>query len=211
MLCSTGFGVYVADGARADVAELQAWVGLREAWPQRPRNSSSPLLWDTPEETNDYTCRIRLLSDTISFHKSSHTCAQCSMHNITFPFFLSLLQNDRTFSFQSGERNPKNSWLFPRFTHPPDALFFPDPSACDLHAQERLTRQLQSDVDHAGGREDVAERARGVDVEDVRRVVPTSSHVSSAELRFRRKMEEGVLFFRPAGNLQEHFGEHVET
>nr|POE99340.1 fructan 6-exohydrolase [Quercus suber] len=55
MLCSTGFGVYVADGARADVAELQAWVGLREAWPQRPRNSSSPLLWDTPEETNDYT------------------------------------------------------------------------------------------------------------------------------------------------------------
>nr|POF19561.1 beta-fructofuranosidase, insoluble isoenzyme 7 [Quercus suber] len=55
MQCSTGFGVYVADGGHAEVAALEAWVGLKNVWPERPLNSSSPLLWDSAEDTNDYT------------------------------------------------------------------------------------------------------------------------------------------------------------
>jgi sucrose-6-phosphate hydrolase SacC (GH32 family) len=55
MQCSTGFGVYVADGSSAVFERIEAWLGTVDAWPERPDNSSSPLLWDTAEETNNYT------------------------------------------------------------------------------------------------------------------------------------------------------------
>ena len=53
--CSTGYGVYVGEGGEATVESLQAWVGLKNVWPERPANSSSKLVWDTPEQTNNYT------------------------------------------------------------------------------------------------------------------------------------------------------------
>ncbi|KAJ9657035.1 hypothetical protein H2201_008312 [Coniosporium apollinis] len=52
---STGFGLYVAQGASAEVKHLEAYDGLLNVWPDRPLNSSSPLVFDTPEETNNYT------------------------------------------------------------------------------------------------------------------------------------------------------------
>jgi len=54
MESSTGFGVYVAQGASATVKSLDYWGDLYNVWPQRPLNSSSQLVWDTPAETDDY-------------------------------------------------------------------------------------------------------------------------------------------------------------
>jgi sucrose-6-phosphate hydrolase SacC (GH32 family) len=53
--CSTGYGVYVGEGGSAVVEKLEAWVGLANVWPERPANSSSKLVWDTIEQTNNYT------------------------------------------------------------------------------------------------------------------------------------------------------------
>ncbi|KAK4553436.1 hypothetical protein LTR86_009493 [Recurvomyces mirabilis] len=55
MQCSTGFGVYVADGSSATFASVEAWMGTMNVWPQRPLDSSSPLLWDSAAQTNNYT------------------------------------------------------------------------------------------------------------------------------------------------------------
>ncbi|KAK5699881.1 hypothetical protein LTR97_006015 [Elasticomyces elasticus] len=55
MECSTGFGVYVADGGSASFETIEAWTNTANVWPQRPADSSSPLLWDTTAETNNYT------------------------------------------------------------------------------------------------------------------------------------------------------------
>jgi beta-fructofuranosidase len=55
MECSTGYGVYVSDGAKATFESVKVWDGLLNVWPERPKNSSSPLLYDTPKETDDYT------------------------------------------------------------------------------------------------------------------------------------------------------------
>ncbi|KAK3618275.1 hypothetical protein LTR56_024764 [Elasticomyces elasticus] len=55
MECSTGFGVYVADGGSASFETIEAWTNTANVWPQRPADSSSPLLWDTAAETNNYT------------------------------------------------------------------------------------------------------------------------------------------------------------
>jgi beta-fructofuranosidase len=67
MRCSTGFGVFVGGGAGgaggagnsssssgngANVKRFEAWLGLADVWGGRPRNSSSPLVYDFPEETN---------------------------------------------------------------------------------------------------------------------------------------------------------------
>ncbi|OQO01646.1 hypothetical protein B0A48_12682 [Cryoendolithus antarcticus] len=54
-LCSTGFGVYVGAGSSATFSNFEAWVGLANVWPERPANSSSPLVWDTAAATNNYT------------------------------------------------------------------------------------------------------------------------------------------------------------
>jgi beta-fructofuranosidase len=55
MGCSTGYGVYVADGATATFETVHTWENLLHVWTDRPANSSSPLVFDTPAETNDYT------------------------------------------------------------------------------------------------------------------------------------------------------------
>lgn len=55
MECSTGYGLYVAADESATFIDVEAWIGLRNVWPQRPLDSSSPLLWDTAAETNNYT------------------------------------------------------------------------------------------------------------------------------------------------------------
>ncbi|KAF1352343.1 glycoside hydrolase family 32 protein [Delphinella strobiligena] len=54
MQSSTGFGVYVADGASATFGSLNMWANLANVFPERPLNSSSPLIWDTPAETDNY-------------------------------------------------------------------------------------------------------------------------------------------------------------
>ena len=55
MQCSTGFGVYVEDGTSATFEGIDAWMGTLNVWPERPLNSSSPLLWDSAAQTDNYT------------------------------------------------------------------------------------------------------------------------------------------------------------
>lgn len=55
MKCSTGYGVYVEPGFSATFESVKAWENLVHIWPERPLNSSSPLVFDTPAETNNYT------------------------------------------------------------------------------------------------------------------------------------------------------------
>lgn len=50
---STGFGVYVGDGASATFDSVNVWANLANVFPDRPLNSSSPLLLDTVAETNN--------------------------------------------------------------------------------------------------------------------------------------------------------------
>ena len=52
---STGVGVFIGQGASARVSDVELWTGLTDVWPQRPANSSSVLVFDTPAETNNYT------------------------------------------------------------------------------------------------------------------------------------------------------------
>ncbi|KAL9064087.1 MAG: hypothetical protein Q9157_007959 [Trypethelium eluteriae] len=52
---STGVGVFIGQGASARVSNVQMWTGLANAFPQRPANSSSVLVFDTAAETNNYT------------------------------------------------------------------------------------------------------------------------------------------------------------
>lgn len=54
MLCSTGFGVYVGEGGSASFDGVEAWMGTLNVWPDRPLNSSSALVWDSPEQTDNY-------------------------------------------------------------------------------------------------------------------------------------------------------------
>jgi len=53
--CSTGYGVYVEDGSEATFSSIEAWEGLKHVWTDRPSDSSSPLVFDTVAETNNYT------------------------------------------------------------------------------------------------------------------------------------------------------------
>ncbi|KAL1601817.1 hypothetical protein SLS60_006732 [Paraconiothyrium brasiliense] len=54
---STGFGIYVGDGndTHVEVPEFVSWVGMADVFPNRPLNSSSRLVFDTAEQTNNYT------------------------------------------------------------------------------------------------------------------------------------------------------------
>lgn len=54
MESSTGFGVYVAPGSSAVVESVNYWGDLYNVWPERPLNSSSQLVYDTPEQTDNY-------------------------------------------------------------------------------------------------------------------------------------------------------------
>ncbi|GJC81526.1 levanase [Colletotrichum liriopes] len=57
---STGLSFFAGDAAApADVKatwkNVKAWAGLAKAWPERPEDTSVPLVWDTAEQTNNYT------------------------------------------------------------------------------------------------------------------------------------------------------------
>ncbi|GES66719.1 glycoside hydrolase family 32 protein [Aspergillus terreus] len=52
---SHGFSLYSAPGVHVEYSDIQIWDGLLNVWPQRPLNSSSVLVFDTPAETNNYT------------------------------------------------------------------------------------------------------------------------------------------------------------
>lgn len=53
---SSGFGLYAAPGVQVKISgPVRVWNGLRNVWPHRPRNSSSLLVYDTVEETNNRT------------------------------------------------------------------------------------------------------------------------------------------------------------
>ncbi|KAK2005853.1 beta-fructofuranosidase [Colletotrichum eremochloae] len=57
---STGLSFFGGDasatggGPAATWENVKAWVGLANAWPERPENTSVSLVWDTPEQTNNY-------------------------------------------------------------------------------------------------------------------------------------------------------------
>ena len=51
--CSNGYGVYVEPGSKAAFESIEAWEDLLHIWPERPLDSSSPLVYDTPAETNN--------------------------------------------------------------------------------------------------------------------------------------------------------------
>ncbi|KAF1935998.1 sucrose-6-phosphate hydrolase [Clathrospora elynae] len=51
---STGFGIWVGDNATVQTSDMTVWDITTNVFPDRPVNSSSELIFDTPEETNDY-------------------------------------------------------------------------------------------------------------------------------------------------------------
>lgn len=53
-LDSTSFGIYVGDNSTVQVSDLKTWEISQNSFPDRPVNSSSELVFDTAEETNDY-------------------------------------------------------------------------------------------------------------------------------------------------------------
>ncbi|KAF3004814.1 hypothetical protein E8E13_003602 [Curvularia kusanoi] len=53
-LDSVDFGIYVGDNSTVQVSDLKTWEITENVFPQRPVNSSSELIYDTPEETNNY-------------------------------------------------------------------------------------------------------------------------------------------------------------
>ncbi|KAJ9614381.1 hypothetical protein H2200_002517 [Cladophialophora chaetospira] len=53
---SLGTGLYAAPGVNVSYAgDVHIWNGLKYVWPERPRNSSSRLVYDTAEESGNYT------------------------------------------------------------------------------------------------------------------------------------------------------------
>lgn len=51
---STGFGIWVGDNSTVQVADMVMWDITTNSFPDRPMNSSSELVFDTAEETNNY-------------------------------------------------------------------------------------------------------------------------------------------------------------
>lgn len=52
---SLGFGIFADDGVRTQYDSIEYYDGLSNTFPDRPMNSSSLLVFDTPEETGNYT------------------------------------------------------------------------------------------------------------------------------------------------------------
>lgn len=52
---SVGLGIFSDDGARVHYDSIEYYDGLSNVFPDRPLNSSSLLVLDTPEETGNYT------------------------------------------------------------------------------------------------------------------------------------------------------------
>jgi sucrose-6-phosphate hydrolase SacC (GH32 family) len=55
MESSTGVGIYVPSGSSATFESIDMWSTLYNVFPERPLNSSSKLVWDTIEQTNNRT------------------------------------------------------------------------------------------------------------------------------------------------------------
>lgn len=53
-LDSVNYGIYVGDNSSVQVSNLRTWEISKNVFPERPINSSSELVFDTPEETNNY-------------------------------------------------------------------------------------------------------------------------------------------------------------
>jgi beta-fructofuranosidase len=51
---STGYGIWIGDNSTVQTSEMKVWNIETQAFPERPLNSSSELVYDTPEETNNY-------------------------------------------------------------------------------------------------------------------------------------------------------------
>jgi beta-fructofuranosidase len=62
---STGFGVFVGNGGSAVFDSMDAWLDTVNVWPERPLNSSSQLLFDTPYQTNNYQVSITHFSSVL--------------------------------------------------------------------------------------------------------------------------------------------------
>ncbi|RPB07548.1 Arabinanase/levansucrase/invertase [Morchella conica CCBAS932] len=53
---STGLGMWTGEGqGEVTFSKVKIWTGLKNAFPERPANSSNALVWDSPEETGNYT------------------------------------------------------------------------------------------------------------------------------------------------------------
>ncbi|KAJ5307648.1 hypothetical protein N7476_008304 [Penicillium atrosanguineum] len=52
---SIGVSLFSAPGVDVEYSKIEVWDGLLNAWPDRPVNSSSLLVFDTPAETGNYT------------------------------------------------------------------------------------------------------------------------------------------------------------
>ncbi|KAJ5241740.1 uncharacterized protein N7469_000067 [Penicillium citrinum] len=52
---STGILFFKEDGVEVEYSRFEIWDGLLNVWPDRPKNSSSMLVFDTPAETGNYT------------------------------------------------------------------------------------------------------------------------------------------------------------
>lgn len=52
---SKGVYLFEGEGVKVEYSHVEIWDGLRNVWPHRPSNSSSLLVFDTPEETGNYT------------------------------------------------------------------------------------------------------------------------------------------------------------
>lgn len=53
-LDSVGFGLWVGENSTVEASNMKTWTGLTNVFPDRPLNSSSELVFDTVEETNNY-------------------------------------------------------------------------------------------------------------------------------------------------------------
>ncbi|CRG90961.1 beta-fructofuranosidase [Talaromyces islandicus] len=52
---SNGIALFTASGVDVEYLDIEVWDGLLNVWPNRPLNSSSLLVFDTPAETGNYT------------------------------------------------------------------------------------------------------------------------------------------------------------
>jgi beta-fructofuranosidase len=52
---STGISLFAGEGVNVEYSRIEIWDGLLNVWPERPGNSSSLLVFDTPVETGNYT------------------------------------------------------------------------------------------------------------------------------------------------------------
>lgn len=51
---SRGIALFAGAGVAVEYSHVEVWDGLLNVWPNRPQNSSSQLVFDTPDATGDY-------------------------------------------------------------------------------------------------------------------------------------------------------------